>query len=146
MTGLENGNAKAPETTGANALMRANVASVFNERNSDRRRAALGRLYTEDAVLYEPDAVAIGRDAISEAVGKLLASLPPDVAFTAVADAVGHNGAARLFWRAGPSGGPVAATGTDVALLEGGRISRLYVFVDPAPRFGSLIPPIGEVR
>jgi hypothetical protein len=134
MIAPEIGKAQAPEATGANALMRANVASVFNERNSDRRRAALGQLYTEDAILYEPEAVAIGRDAISEAVGKLLASLPPDVVFTVVADAVGHNDAARLFWRAGPSGGPVAATGTDVALLEGGRIKRLYVFVDSAPR------------
>jgi len=134
MPSHEVGDATASEVTGANALMRANVSSVFNERNPERRRAALGQLYTEDAILYEPGAVAIGRDAISEAVGKLLASLPPDVAFSVVADAVGHNGAARLFWRAGPSGGPVAATGTDVALIEDGRIKRLYVFVDPAPR------------
>ena len=134
MNSLENEKANAPEVTGINALMRANVASVFNERNSDRRRAALGQLYTEDAILYEPEAVAIGRDAISQAVGKLLESLPPDVVFTVVADAVGHNGAARLFWRAGPSGGSVGATGTDVALVDGGRIKRLYVFVDPAPR------------
>ena len=125
---------KAPAVTGLNALMRANVASVFNERSSDRRRAALGQLYTEDAILYEPETAAIGRDAISEAVGKLLASLPPDLVFTVVGDGVGHNGAGRLFWRASPPGGPVAASGTDVALIEGGRIKRLYVFVDPAPR------------
>ena len=134
MIAPEIGKAQAPEAAGANALMRANIASVFNERNSDRRRAAIGQLYTEDAVLYEPEAVAIGRDAISEAVGKLLASLPTDIAFTVVADAVGHNGAARLFWHAGPPGGPVSATGTDVALIEGERIKRLYVFVDSAPR------------
>jgi hypothetical protein len=134
MTTLERSHAAPLGILDPNALMRANVASVFNERNSDHRRAALGQLYTEDAILYEPDAVANGRGAISEAVGRLLASLPPDVAFTVVGDAVGHNGAARLFWRAGPPGGPVAATGTDVALLEGGRIRRLYVFVDSAPR------------
>jgi hypothetical protein len=129
-----NSEKKAPEATGPAALMRANVASVFNERNADRRRAAVGRLYTEDAILYEPEAVAIGKDAISQAVGKLLASLPPSFIFTVAADAVGHNGAARLFWRASPPGGPVAATGTDVAFIEGDKIKHLYVFVDPTPR------------
>jgi SnoaL-like domain len=129
-----NSQKKAPEATGPNALMRANVVSVFNERNADRRRAAVGQLYAADATLYEPEAVAIGWDAISQAVGKLLASLPPDFVFTVVADAVGHNGAARLFWRASPPGGPVAATGTDFAFIEGDKIKRLYVFVDSAPR------------
>jgi hypothetical protein len=54
--------------------------------------------------------------------------------FTAVGHAVGHNGAARLFWRAGPSDGSVAITGTDVAQIENRRIKLLYVFVDSATR------------
>jgi SnoaL-like domain len=127
-------------TTGAadvidlDALMQANIARVFNERNSDRRRAALVELYAENATLYDPETVATGREAISAAVDKLLRSLPPDFVFTAAGHAVGHNGAARLFWRVGPPNGPVAITGTDVAHVEDGRIKRLYVFVDPAPR------------
>ena len=125
------------EATGAidlDALMQANIIRVFNERNSDRRRAALGELYAEDATLYDPETVASGREAISGAVDNLLLSLPPNFAFTAVGHAVGHNGAARLFWQAGPPDGPVAVTGTDVAHIENGRIRRLYVFVDPAVR------------
>jgi hypothetical protein len=47
---------------------------------------------------------------------------------------VGHNGAARLFWRAGPPDGPAAITGTDVAHIENGRIKLLYVFVDPVAK------------
>jgi hypothetical protein len=127
-------------TTGAadvidlDTLMQANIARVFNERNSDRRRAALVELYAENATLYDPETVATGREAISAAVDKLLRSLPPDFVFTAAGHAVGHNGAARLFWRVGPPNGPVAITGTDVAHVEDGRIKRLYVFVDPAPR------------
>jgi hypothetical protein len=34
----------------------------------------------------------------------------------------------------GPPGGPAVVTGTDVALIEHGRIERLYVFVDPVVR------------
>jgi hypothetical protein len=114
------------------ALMQANVDRVFNERNSDRRRAALSELYTEDAVLYDPETVAVGQQAISEAVDSLLVRLPADFVLSATGHAVGHNGVGRLFWRAGPPGGPAAITGTDVAHIEDGRIKRLYVFVDPA--------------
>ena len=126
-------------TTGAadgefDALMQANIVRVFNERDPDRRRVALSELYSEDATLYDPETVATGREAISRAVDNLLLSLPPDFVFTAAGHAVGHNGAARLFWRAGPPDGPVAVTGTDVAHIENGRIKLLYVFVDPVAR------------
>jgi hypothetical protein len=114
-------------------LMQANLAHVFNEHDSDRRLAALGDFYTEDATLYDPDTVATGRDAISAAVDALLVSLPPDFVFTSAGHAIGHNGVGRLFWRAGAPGGPVAVTGTDFVHVEGGRIKSLYVFLDPAP-------------
>jgi hypothetical protein len=121
----------APDASGIDELMQANIVRVFNERDPDRRRMALSELYSEGAVLYDPETVATGWGAISQAVEELLLRLPPDFVFTAAGHAVGHNGAARLFWRAGPSDGPVAVTGTDVAHIENGRIKLLYVFVDP---------------
>jgi hypothetical protein len=131
---------KATDTTNPvhvvdlDAFMRANMNRVFNERNVDQRLAALGELYSNDATFYDPEAVVTGRETISMAVDSLLGHFPPDFAFTAAGPAVGHNGAARLFWRLGPPGGPVAVSGTDVALIEHGRIKRLYVFVDPVVR------------
>jgi hypothetical protein len=125
---------KPADAIDLDALMQANMLRVFGERNADRRRAALAELYAEDATLYDPETVATGRDAISAAVDALLRGLPPDFVFTAAGPAVGHNDAGRLFWRAGPPGGPAAVTGTDVAHFEDGRIKRLYVFVDPAAR------------
>jgi hypothetical protein len=124
----------APDAAAFDALMQANIARVFNERDPDRRRIALSELYCEDAILYDPETVASGWGAISRAVDDLHRMLPPDFVFTAAGHAVGHNGAARLFWRAGPSGGPVAVTGTDVAHIENGRIKLIYVFVDPGAR------------
>ena len=113
------------------ALMQANIVRVFNERDPDRRRVALDELYTDNATLCDPETVATGPQAISDAVGSLHRMLPSGFVFTAVGHAVGHNGAARLFWQAGPPGGPAAVTGTDVAHFENGRIKLLYVFVDP---------------
>src|SRR5882757_10866831 len=121
----------APGAGEFDALMQANIVRVFNERDSVRRRIALSELYSEDAILYDPETVATGWGEISQAVEDLLLRLPPDFVFTTAGHAVGHNGAARLFWRAGPSDGPVAVTGTDVAHIENGRIKLLYVFVDP---------------
>jgi ketosteroid isomerase-like protein len=122
------------ETIDYDALMRANLARVFGERDASRRIEAIRELYAEDAVLHEPDASVSGHAAISEAVSALLASLPPDFVFSAAGPAVGHNGLGRLNWRSGPPGGPVAVTGTDVARVEGGRIRSLHVFLDPVSR------------
>ncbi len=115
-------------------ILRANLANVFNERDADRRLAAIRELYAEDAVLYDPESVVTGHAAISDTVAALLASLPPAFAFEPVGPAVGHHDAARLRWQSGPPNGPVAVTGTDVALFAGGKIETLYVFLDPAGR------------
>jgi hypothetical protein len=121
----------AADGSALDALMQANIVRVFNERNPDRRGAALRDLYTENATLCDPETVATGREAISEAIDSLHRMLPPGFVFTATGHAVGHNGAARLFWQAGPPRGPAAITGTDFAHIENGRIKLLYVFVDP---------------
>jgi hypothetical protein len=122
------------KTTDYDALMRANLARVFGERDAARRIEAIRELYAADAVLHEPQASATGHAAISEAVSALLASLPPDFVFTAAGPAVGHHGLGRLNWRSGPPGGPVAVTGTDVARVEDGHIRSLHVFLDPVSR------------
>ena len=116
------------------ALMQAHLSRVFGERDGSRRLLALKEIYAEDASFFEPDATATGYEAISGAVEALYSRLPPSFVFTAAGPAVGHNGVARLHWRAGPRDGPTAVTGTDVAWVENGRIKALYVFVDPAPQ------------
>ena len=115
------------------ALMKAHLAGVFNERDPVHRMTALKDLYTEDATFFEPATVVSGHSAISGAVDALQASMPPQFVFTALGPAVGHHGVARLRWSAGPPGGPAAVTGTDVAQFDERRIKRLHVFLDPEP-------------
>jgi SnoaL-like domain len=112
------------------SLMQANLKRVFGERDAVRRLQSIRELYTEDAVLNEPHAVARGHVAICDAVTELLASLPPDYVFTAIRPATGHHGIGRLQWRSGPANGATAVTGMDIALVEGGRIRALTVFLD----------------
>ena len=120
------------ESIDYDGLMQANLARVFGERDASRRMNAIAELYADDATLYEPHASATGHAAISQAVGTLLASLPPNFVFTAIGPAVGHHGVGRLRWQSGPPNGPAAVTGTDVARFEGGRIQTLHVFLDPS--------------
>jgi len=79
----------APGAGEFDALMQANIVRVFNERDPDRRRIALSELYSEGAILYDPETVATGWGAISQAVEDLLLRLPPDFVFTAAGPAVG---------------------------------------------------------
>ena len=68
------------------SLMQANLTRVFGERDASRRIKAVAELYADDATLYEPpDASATGHAAISQAVEALLASLPAQFVFTAMA-------------------------------------------------------------
>jgi len=120
------------ESIDYDGLMQANLARVFGEPNVTRRMSAIVELYANDATLFEPHAAATGHDAIGQAVGTLLASLPPNFIFTALGTAVGHHGVGRLRWQSGPPNGPAAMTGTDVARFERGRIQTLHVFLDPA--------------
>lgn len=112
-------------------ILQANLKQVFSERDGNLRAAAIRDLYSPDAVLYEPDSIKAGYDAISQAVEELLAGLPSAFVFSPLGPAVGHHGLARLRWRAGPPDGPAAVTGTDVARIEAGRIASLHVFIDP---------------
>src|ERR1700757_3491012 len=65
------GTGPAADGSDLDALMQANIVRVFNERDPDRRRAALGELYTENATLCYPETVATGRGALSGAIGGL---------------------------------------------------------------------------
>lgn len=122
-----------PMEGGHDVLLRRNLEGVFNERDAGRRTSAVAALYVAEPVMYEPDAIVTGREAISEVAGRLQVQFGPDFRFVPVGASTGHHGIASLRWEAGPSGGPVVVTGSDVAEIVDGRIARLWVLLDPPP-------------
>ncbi|MEC4590204.1 MULTISPECIES: nuclear transport factor 2 family protein [Nitrospirillum] len=120
----------AEATPDYNVLLRANLERVFNERDSDQRALAMADLYVIDPIMFEPDGVVRGRDAISATAGRLLDQFGPTFSFAPEGTAVGHHGLAVLRWHAGPEGGPVAVTGADAAEFKEGKIARLWVLLD----------------
>lgn len=113
------------------AIMQDNLDRVFNERDAGARGAAIRDLYVDGAVLYQPDNVVTGLDAISAAVEDLHGTFADDFRFVTTLAGLGHHDMGRLRWEGRSPGGPVLVTGTDVATLVDGRISTLHIFLDP---------------
>ncbi|WP_036479413.1 nuclear transport factor 2 family protein [Myxosarcina sp. GI1] len=115
-------------------LMQSNLSAVFSEREPAFRIRAIEKLYVADPTLYEPIEIVRGRQAISDTVGRLLASLPPDFAFTVAGPVVGHHNMCCVQWRGGPQSGSATISGSDVVQIEDGKIESIYVFIDPTLR------------
>lgn len=113
------------------ALLRANLDRVFNERDALKRMTAVEELFSDEPTMYEPDGVVTGRQAISDVAGALLKQFGDDFAFVPEGVAVGHHGLGLLTWHAGPKAGPVIVSGADVAEVQDGRIVRLWVLLNP---------------
>lgn len=111
-------------------LLRSNLERVFNERDDDKRRAAIAEFFVEEPIMYEPTNIVRGREDISRVAGDLLKQFGSTFRFVPDGAAVGHHGLGHLAWHAGPEHGPVAVTGTDVAEIESGKISRLWVLLN----------------
>ncbi|AYJ50963.1 nuclear transport factor 2 family protein [Rhodococcus sp. P1Y] len=110
--------------------VRRNVLEVFNADDDGSRRELIESLYHPDAVFYEAESTATGRDAIVDAVRALhenTAGLTFSVAIepTVIADL------ARISWALSPPDGPAVVTGMDVVVFDGDKISKLYTFLDP---------------
>ncbi|MET0674432.1 MAG: nuclear transport factor 2 family protein [Bradyrhizobium sp.] len=115
-------------------LLLTNLTEVFGERDSKRRMAAIYRLYSEDATLFETERKVEGRGAINEVVTALQATFPAEFEFAAAAPPARNHDVGRLFWRLGPAGAPAVVTGMDVAWFKDGRIHALYVFLNEPPK------------
>ena len=111
-------------------LLQRNLQEVFGEGDPARRRAAIEEFYTDDCVLYVPDAVLVGHDAVDKFAGELRATHPRFVYTHQGEPQALHNGGI-VAWGSGPKGKQAAYTGLDVAVVRDGKIAALYVFLNP---------------
>jgi hypothetical protein len=109
-------------------LLRANLFEVFGERDRDRRRAAIARVYTEDVVLHDPDGVVSGPTALDAKVQDILDGAP-GFAFRASGPARQCDDLGLLAWELGPEGEPPVVTGIDVVLVREGRIASVHTML-----------------
>jgi hypothetical protein len=110
-------------------LMERNLLEVFGQRDSARRAAAIGEIYTADCTFFEAEEQVTSREALNAKVGSILKDAPGFV-FHAVGPAQINHDLGRLRWQFGPAGAPPVVTGTDIAVFEHGRIRALYTFLN----------------
>ena len=106
---------------------------TWNETDADARKAAVDRLYTEDASYTDPLAAAEGREAIAAMIGAVQQQFP-GFTFRLAGPVDGHHNQARFGWELGPAGAEAPIVGFDVAVSDdSGRIRTVLGFLDKVP-------------
>ncbi|GIF78649.1 nuclear transport factor 2 family protein [Asanoa siamensis] len=109
-------------------LMRANLLEVFNERDPERRAAAIARTYVPDVRFSDPEATVIGHAAVGAKAQGLLDEQPGFV-FSAAGPVRVNDDLGYLAWNFGPEGQDPVVRGVDIALVDNGLITRLYTML-----------------
>jgi len=105
--------------------------AVWNERDAGKRRRLIDSVFNDACAYIDPNDSVTGKDAIEHLVEALQARVP-DLRFTLAGPVNAHHDQVLFGWRlAAPGATTPAATGIDMAVLDGGRIGRLHGFVNP---------------
>ena len=119
-----------PDPNVVKDLMKQNLLGVFSERDAERRRALIAKIWDRKGIFIDHNGRYIGHTAIRDAAEQLQRRFP-DFAFSELADGDVNSGVGRLPWGFGPPGEPRKITGIDVLVAsDDGRIISIYTFVD----------------
>jgi hypothetical protein len=122
-------------------LLTRNLHDVFGENDPARRRAAIGEIFAEDCVFYDPSrSVYHGRDEIDDVAGAIRAT-HPDFRYQPIAEPEELGNGGRIQWVSGRSGEGPAYAGTDFIIARDGRIAALYLFFDKLPGTATTTAP-----
>ncbi len=105
---------------------------TWNETDGSKRLALLQRHWTDDATYVDPLMGAEGSEQISALVAAVHQRFP-GFRFEEIGTANGHGRYVRLSWSLGPAGTQPPIEGSDVVVVEEGRIRQVIGFIDRAP-------------
>jgi hypothetical protein len=105
----------------------------FNETDPERRRASLEELYTPDATYTDPHVELRGVEQLEAFIAATQERFPGYV-FSLAGDVDAHHEQSRFQWHVGPAGASEPEyVGFDVVISDGGRVRRVYGFLDAQP-------------
>jgi hypothetical protein len=111
-------------------LMKQNLLGVFSERDAEKRRSLIEKIWDTKGIFIDPHGRYVGHTAINDAAEQVQRRFP-DFAFSELADGDAYSGVGRLPWGFGPPGEPRKMTGIDVLVAsDDRRITALYTFLD----------------
>ncbi|KAA5829145.1 nuclear transport factor 2 family protein [Saccharopolyspora hirsuta] len=107
--------------------------AAWNERDADKRRAAVDALWAPEGTYTDPLADVRGREAIDATIAAVQDQFP-DFAFRPGELFDAHHDIARFTWELGPVDGEAVVVGFDVVVLDAeGRIKHVHGFLDKVP-------------
>ena len=105
---------------------------TWNETDSTKRQTLLKKHWAGEATYVDPLMSADGSEKISGLVGAVHARFP-EFRFRLTGTPNGHGKYVRLSWSLGPDGSEPPIEGSDVVVVEDGRICKVIGFIDRAP-------------
>jgi SnoaL-like domain len=112
-----------------NLLVR-NLHEVFGERDPAQRKTTIEAIFDRDCLFSDPRGRHVGHRGLEDAIVALQAQFPDHI-FSQIGSVDALQDSGRLAWAFGPPHEPRRITGLDVAVVNAGRISALYTFLDP---------------
>jgi hypothetical protein len=111
-------------------LMKKNLLGVFGERDAEKRRSLIAKIWDGKGIFIDHNGRYIGHTTINDAAEQLQRRFP-DFAFSELSDGEAFSGVGRLPWGFGPPSEPRKITGVDVLVTsDDGRITAVYTFLD----------------
>ncbi|RDW58907.1 hypothetical protein BP6252_13383 [Coleophoma cylindrospora] len=113
-------------------LLIANLFEVFGQRDRTVRYTTIGRIYHRNIVWYEPDRVIHDWEAIDKRAGEILAEAP-GFQFSIEGEPIITQNLGVVNWNFGPNEDSELVKGTDIVLVEGGKIKALWTAMTKTP-------------
>ena len=110
-------------------LMESNLLAVFDERDPQRRAAAIATTYADNVQWIDDEGVTTGHDELSAKAAELQEKLR-GLHFVKVGAVRQTRGLGFLAWEVRTPDGNTAASGFDVAEISNERIIRLWTVLD----------------
>ncbi len=108
----------------------AYLTEVSNERDPDRRHAAIGRLFDANVLYVDQDGPVRGRDEFTRRIDDLAARMSPTMRFD-LQRAPQHETDSVLWrWQLAEPGQPPVVSGAEGAIFDTDRVVRLYSIID----------------
>jgi hypothetical protein len=111
-------------------LLVRNLHEVFGERDPAQRKTTIEAIFDRDCLFSDPRGRHVGHRGLEDAIVALQAQFPDHI-FSQIGSVDALHDCGRLAWAFGPAHEPRQITGLDVAVVNVGRISALYTFLDP---------------